>query len=107
MNYFDGLDSFCYIRIFKYLNLYELQELKTNVINKQFNDDIDDTIKDIKKHNVIYKLLLKSYYTSDVIERLPVAFFKYNKYKHMYNNFKQYVFGLFDIYNNHHTIQFQ
>jgi len=27
---------------------------------------------------------------------------KYNKYKHLYNNFKQYVFGLFDNYNNHY-----
>ena len=102
MNYFDGLDLFCYTRIFKYLNLYELHDLKNNLLNKQFNECINDTIKEIKKNNVIYNLLLKNYYTSDVIERLPVAFFKYNKYKHLYNNFKQYVFGLFEDYNNHH-----
>ena len=104
MNYFDGLDLFCYTRIFKYLNLYELHDIKNNLLNKQFNECVDDTIKEIKKNNVIYNLILKDYYTTAVIERLPVAFFKYNKYKHLYNNFKQYVFGLFEDYNNHHHL---
>ena len=102
MNYFDGLDLFCYTRIIKYLNLYELYELKGHLLNKQFNECINDSIIEIKKNNVIYNLLLKEYYTSNIIENLPVAFFKYNKYKHLYNNFKQYVFGLFDNYNNHY-----